>query len=76
MGRKVTDTQRIINFGMGADEAALNQAIESLTAIRSNRYPKDKRQSRKPRSDTGKSRTRTQTSTAGSELSSANPETT
>lgn len=51
MARKVSDTQRIINFGMGADEASLNQAIESLTAIRSNRYPKEKRQqsTRKPR---------------------------
>lgn len=53
MGRKVTDTQRIINFGMGADEAALNQAIESLTAIRSNRFPKQTKTARKPRADKG-----------------------
>lgn len=43
MAKRITDTQRIINFGMGADEAALAQAIESLLAIRSNRFPKQTR---------------------------------
>lgn len=61
MAKRITDTQRIINFGMAADEPALNQAIESLTAIRSNRYPKDKRPARKQRADAGKSRARTPT---------------
>jgi hypothetical protein len=58
MSKRVSDIQRIINFAMGADEGALNTAIESLSAIWANRYPKAKGTSkpRKSRSDKGKSR--------------------
>lgn len=59
MAKRISDTQRIVNFGLTADETALNQAIESLTAIRANRYPKDKRATRKPRADKGSRRTQT-----------------
>lgn len=58
MAKRISDTQRIINFGMGADEAALAQAIESLQAIRANRYPKQQtKAARKPRTDKGTRRT-------------------
>lgn len=63
MAKRISDMQRLINFAMGADESGLNSAIESLTAIRANRYPKDSCKPRKARSDSGKSRTRTPTST-------------
>lgn len=56
MSKRILDIQRIINFAMGADEGTLNTAIESLVAIRANRYPKAKTASkpRKPRSDKGR----------------------
>lgn len=57
MAKRISDIQRIINFAMGADEPTLNAAVETLVAIRANRYPKEARtKTRKPRSDKGKSR--------------------
>lgn len=75
MGRKVTNMQRIINFGLGASNEALDSAIEALQVIKANRYPKVVKTVRAKRSDAGKSRIRTQTSTtdadnAGGKLSS------
>lgn len=63
MAKRMTDIQRLINFAMSADEESLNSAIQSLTAIRDNRYPKTTKQTRKPRADAGKPRTRGQTPT-------------
>lgn len=56
MSKRLTDIQKMINFAMAADEASLNQAIEGLIAIRSNRYPKERKQGRKTRSDKGGNR--------------------
>lgn len=56
MAKRITDMQRIISFGMGADESALVSAIDALTVIKGNRYPKDARKARKPRSDAGTKR--------------------
>lgn len=49
--KRISDIQRLINFGYNAEEAELNQAIESLTALRSNRFPKQAKAAavRKPR---------------------------
>lgn len=47
--KRLTDQQQLINFAMGADESALNAAIDSLTAIRDNRYPKQSPKPAKPR---------------------------
>src|SRR5262249_43582305 len=46
--KRISDTERLIDFAMSATEDALNGAIQSLTAIRNNRFPVVK-QSRKPK---------------------------
>lgn len=64
MARKISDMQRIINFGLDASAESLSSAIEALQVIRSNRFPKQTKTARAKRSDAGKSRpTRTPTST-------------
>lgn len=63
MARKISDMQRIINFGLDASAESLQSAIEALQTIRANRYPKQTKTARKQRADAGKSRTRSPTST-------------
>ncbi len=54
--RKLTDTQKLIAFGMAATLDALNAAIESLIAIRDARFTSSTKPPRKLRSDAGKAR--------------------
>jgi hypothetical protein len=51
MAKRITETQRLIGFAMNADESTLNAAIESLTAIKANRFPKGEKKPRKTRGD-------------------------
>lgn len=59
MARKISDMQRIINFGLDASAEGLQSAIEALQTIRANRYPKQTKTARKPRSDKGSRRVET-----------------
>ncbi len=51
MSKRISETERLIGYGLGATEDALNSAIQSLIAIRNNRFPVEKktRKTRKPR---------------------------
>src|SRR5262245_28284139 len=48
--KRISETQRLIGFAMSAAEDGLNNAIESLVAIRNNRFPNERkpRKTRKP----------------------------
>lgn len=48
MAKRISETERLIGFGLNASEDILNGAIQSLTAIRNNRFPVEKK-TRKPR---------------------------
>lgn len=61
MAKRISDTQ----FAMTADESALSAAIESLIAVRANRFPKAASKPRKTRSDKGKNRQEELPGTAG-----------
>lgn len=63
MPKRTSDMQRIINFGLDASAEGLQSAIEALQVIKANRYPKAVKTVRAKRSDAGKSRTLTPTST-------------
>lgn len=56
MAKRISDMQRIINYGLDASAEGLQSAIEALQVIKANRYPKVAKVPRKPRSDAGKSR--------------------
>lgn len=56
MSKRVSNNQRIINFGLEASEGELNFAIESLSTIRASRFPKVVAKAKKPRSDKGTTR--------------------
>jgi hypothetical protein len=48
MAKRITDTERLITFAMNASEDTLSSTIQTLAAIRNNRFPTEKK-SRKPR---------------------------
>lgn len=49
MAKRISETQRLIGFAMNADEPTLAAAIESLAAIKANRFPKGEKKPRKTR---------------------------
>lgn len=56
MAKKISEIQRLIAFAMAAEEPALDAAIETLSALRTSRFPKGASKPRKARSDKGKAR--------------------
>lgn len=59
MAKRKSDTRKLIDFAMAetTTEDALNATIETLIAVRMNRFPPSKpKPSRKQRSDAGKPR--------------------
>jgi len=57
MAKRISDIQRIINFGLDASAEGLQSAIEALQVIKANRYPKVAKMTRRPRADKGSRRT-------------------
>lgn len=55
MAKKITPIQRLVEFAMGVTEDELSGAIETLKAIKDNRFPS--KPARKARADKGSRRT-------------------
>ena len=56
MAKRITMMQRLVAFAMEASADELNSALETMLAIKSNRFPTTKSAPRKPRKDKGQSR--------------------
>ena len=65
MAKRISDMQRIINFGLDASAEGLQSAIEALQVIKANRYPKAVKVARKQRVDKGARRTPPPPATVG-----------